>query len=129
MPAPLGFERVWSAPALAWRCASPVNPVRSRMAGGVWQFQAHALRGVPAYAELAAPSNAPGAARSGGAMAPVRLYLGLVPDQVRSFATYVSIPKRLRPSPLNLIYRAFTPGARPLDPASIQFTFLDFDAY
>lgn len=124
-----GFERVWSADALAWRCANPVNPVRSRRAGAVWQFQAHALRGVPAYAELAARDGAPGAGRVDSAMAPIRLYLGLVPDQARAFSTYMSIPKRLRPSPLNLIYRAFTPGARPLDPASIQFTFLDFDAY
>ena len=124
LPSPLGFERVWSAEALAWRCASPVNPVRSRKAGAIWQYQAHALRGVPAYAELAS-----GAAPDASAMAPVRLYLGLVPDQARGFATYVSIPRRLRSSPLNLIYRAFAAGARPLDPATIQFTFLDFDAY
>lgn len=129
LPEPLGFERVWSAEALAWRCASPVNPVRSRRAGAVWQFQARALRGVPAYAELALHAVLPGPVHHDAAMAPLRLYLGLVPDQARSFSTYISIPKRLRPSPLNLIYRAFTPGARPLDPASIQFTFLDFDAY
>lgn len=129
LPSPLGFERVWSAEALAWRCASPVNPVHSRKAGAVWQFQAHALRGAPAYAELAGGAGLPGVARQDEAMAPVRLYLGLVPDQARAFSTYISIPKRLRPSPLNLIYRAFTPGARPLDPAAIQFTFLDFDAY
>ena len=36
---------------------------------------------------------------------------------------------RLRPSPLNLIYRSFSERVARLDPARIQFTFLDFDAY
>jgi hypothetical protein len=36
---------------------------------------------------------------------------------------------RLRPSPLNLIYRSFAPRVSALDPSRIAFSFLDFDAY
>jgi hypothetical protein len=42
---------------------------------------------------------------------------------------YASIPQRLRPSPLNLIYRSLSGRAPQLDPSNIRFTFLDFDAY
>jgi hypothetical protein len=36
---------------------------------------------------------------------------------------------RLRPSPLNLIYRSFSPDVTALDASRIAFSFLDFDAY
>ena len=60
---------------------------------------------------------------------PVRLFIGLAPDATSRYWNYASIPMRLRPSPLNLIWRAFTPRVPNLDAARIQFTFLDFDAY
>lgn len=129
-PAPaLAFERVWSEEALAWRCASPINPVIARRNGDVWQFHAPALGPMlPAYAELQLPAY-PGLAASAAPATPLRLYLGLVPDHARGFMTYASIPQRLRPSPLNLIYRSFSHRIEALDPALISFSFLDFDAY
>lgn len=128
LPPALSFERVWSDSALAWRCNSPVNPIQCRARGNLWQFHAPALKLVPAYAELARGSGAQ-AAESGAPFTPLRLFLGLVPDQARGFSTYVSIPRRLRPSPLNLIYRSFTARVTQLDAALIHFSFLDFDAY
>jgi hypothetical protein len=128
VPPALSFERVWSDQALAWRCSSPVNPVQCRPRGNLWQFHARALKMVPAYAELDRGKGSE-AVDSGAPSTPFRLFLGLVPDQARGLGTYASIPKRLRPSPLNLIYRSFSPRVTQLDPALIRFSFLDFDAY
>ncbi len=125
----LSFERSWSPQALAWRCANPHNPVWQRSKGARRQFHAAAfgLR-LPAYAELdgATPPAAPAPAK---ALSPLRLFIGLAPDASARYWNYASIPLRLRPSPLNLIYRSFVPRVAQLDAARIQFSFLDFDAY
>ncbi|MEH6436551.1 GNAT family N-acetyltransferase [Massilia sp. DD77] len=123
----LSFERSWSDAALAWRCANPHNPVWSRSRDGRSQFHAAAFgAGLPAYAELEQPA----APRAGGPMlSPLRLFIGLAPDASSRYGNYLSIPMRLRPSPLNLIYRSFSARVGALDPSRIQFSFLDFDAY
>ena len=125
----LAFRRSWNSASLAWRCANPNNPVRSCEDGSRLVFHAPSLSSlVPVYAELpAAGLQRP--ASAGAAPMPLRLYLGLMPDQHRNFRSYVSIPQRFRPSPLNLIYRSFSTRVTTLDPAAISFTFLDFDAY
>lgn len=128
VPRDLSFERVWSEDALRWRCASPINPIRCKTGKAVWQFFAPGLPMVSAYAELA-PQPGWQPVASGAPLSPLRLYLGLVPDAMRGFASYADIPARLRPSPLNLIYRPLTAAPAQLDPAAIHFTFLDFDAY
>ncbi|MGH8853306.1 MAG: GNAT family N-acetyltransferase [Telluria sp.] len=123
----LSFERSWSLDALAWRCANPHNRVSQRHAGGRLQLHAAALSHIPAYAEL---DGAGLPLQSGGhAASPLRLFIGLAPDASSRYWNYASIPASLRPSPLNLIWRGFTPRVPQLDPARIQFTFLDFDAY
>ncbi|WP_288378432.1 GNAT family N-acetyltransferase [uncultured Massilia sp.] len=128
--ATLSFERSWSPEALAWRCANPHNRVARRNGGARLQFHAAAVGVVPAYAELDARSFPAGTVDGHGpAASPLRLFIGLAPDAAASYWNYASIPQRLRPSPLNLIWRAFTPRTPQLDPARIQFTFLDFDAY
>ncbi|HEU4374991.1 MAG TPA: GNAT family N-acetyltransferase [Telluria sp.] len=128
VPAQLSFQRSWTRETLGWRCASPYNPVRCRRRGPLWQFHAPALgRHVPAYAELALADGIAPAATAG--VPPLRLFIGLVPDAARGLATFASIPRRLRPSPLNLIYRSFTQRVTHIDPRAVAFTFLDFDAY
>ncbi len=125
----LSFERSWSPAALAWRCANPHNRVWHREHGGRLQFHAPAVGIVPAYAELGAGLLPTSPKSQGPSPSPLRLFIGLAPDSAANYWNYASIPMRLRPSPLNLIWRAFSPRAPQLDPARIQFTFLDFDAY
>jgi GNAT superfamily N-acetyltransferase len=125
----LSFERSWSAEALRWRCANPHNPVFMRNSGGKLRFHAAAAgHKLPAYAELEAAGIAL-PAQEGPLLSPLRLFIGLAPDASSSYWNYASIPMRLRPSPLNLIYRSFAPRVSALDPARIAFSFLDFDAY
>jgi GNAT superfamily N-acetyltransferase len=126
----LSFERSWSAAALGWRCANPHNRVFVRKRGGKLRFHAAAAgHKLPAYAELEAGGIALPAAQKGPMLSPLRLFIGLAPDASSSYWNYASIPMRLRPSPLNLIYRSFAPRVSALDPARIAFSFLDFDAY
>lgn len=127
----LAFERCWDQASLAWRCSNPHNPVHVRKGRVRWQFSAAALggKGVPAYAELRPPTPDFDKHAGDGSISPLRLFIGLMPDRSGSYWNYVSIPQRLRPSPLNLIYRALDGDARALDPAAIRFNFLDFDAY
>ena len=125
------FERIWTEQSMRWRCASPANPVHARRAGNRWQFRAAAMPWISAYAEVTAGESALAGvqARVAGSGAPLKLFLGLLPDADGGLSTYVPIPARLRPSPLNLIYRSFKRGAGTLDPRAIRFSFLDFDAY
>jgi GNAT superfamily N-acetyltransferase len=133
--AALSFERVWHDDALRWRCANPHNPVFVRGAGngnGKLQFYAAASgHKLPAYAELidAQLTGAVPARADAPPLSPVRLFIGLAPDDSARYWNYVSIPMRLRPSPLNLIYRSFSPDVAALDARRIAFSFLDFDAY
>jgi GNAT superfamily N-acetyltransferase len=128
--AELSFERCWSAAALRWRCANPHNPVWSRERGALRQFHAAAFGArLPAYAELPAAALALAAPAAAPPLSPLRLFIGLAPDAASNYWNYANIPMRLRPSPLNLIYRSFAPRVAGLDPARIQFSFLDFDAY
>lgn len=124
------FTRQWTPENLAWRCANPKNPVSSRQAGNLLQFHAVA-KGIflPAYAELA-PQYA--SAMNGGRatfLSPARLFLGLAPSGACRFPTYASIPQRLRPSPLNFIYRSLSGRLAALEQDHVNFSFLDFDAY
>ncbi|MYM68832.1 GNAT family N-acetyltransferase [Pseudoduganella sp. FT55W] len=127
--APLSFARQWSGASLAWRCGNPGQPVRARRHGARWGFDAAALGLARAYDELTLALDGASPLPSAGAWAPLRLYLGLRPDSAGTPAGYVSIPQRLRPSPLNLIYRSLSGRVPQLDAARIHFSFLDFDAY
>jgi GNAT superfamily N-acetyltransferase len=129
-PSALSFERSWSADALRWRCANPHNPVFVKNGAGKLRFHAAASgHKLPAYAELDAGGVALAAPEGAPMLSPLRLFIGLAPDASSSYWNYASIPMRLRPSPLNLIYRSFAPRVAALDPSRIAFSFLDFDAY
>lgn len=125
----ISFVRDWSPDTLAWRCANPANRVRHRLQGDLVQFSARGHNSLlSAYAELPArgiamPDDAP--FTSPGA----RLFLGLIPDHARRFHFYADIPRRLRPSPLNFIYRSLSDHAASVEKGNIGLTFLDFDAY
>jgi hypothetical protein len=62
------------------------------------------------------------------AMGPA-VVLGLTPRGFARRRLAVTVPERLRPSPLVMIYQNLkVPGDR-LDPGRVLFSFLDFDAF
>lgn len=121
------FRRCWSPAALQWRCANPANAVALRQSQGWTQLRARGpSRLVSAYAELPITGAVPSGTHAPGV---ANLFLGLVPSGAGRFRSYAHIPRRLRPSPLNLIFRDLTGRNRVLDPERVFFSFLDFDAY
>jgi GNAT superfamily N-acetyltransferase len=123
------YEADWSGDLLAWRLANPAtgyHAARSGQLTGVWA-RTH-LPFVRCAAFLAGVEpGAPVAARPPLAAS---LFIGLEPRLSLSGLGFMPIPERLRPSPLNLIWRRLDsalPAA--LDPAAVALNFLDFDPY
>lgn len=126
-PAP-SFERIWSDEAVSWRLANPEGRYSAVRSGGEAAILAET--GVPGLGAIlhqrrgrdrpSGPGPAPG---------PMRLWLGLDPGLDWKGSAFLPIPMRLRPSPLNLVYKDLTGGGFLPDPDRIVFRGLDFDAY
>lgn len=122
------FERIWTPELLKWRCNNPSNLISYHAGKGYSGYQAKALGYMlQVYAEL--PENINANMENAFRIPPFRLFLGLMPEQSCNFLSYFDIPNRLRPSPLNLIYRSLSKVPTRLEPGLISFSFLDFDAY
>lgn len=124
------MRRVWSAEALRWRAANPLNPLRfhraahgALVAQGATQFPALPVNA----ALLAADLDAPVLRRPNWPLP--SLSLGLIPNGFAAPSLSFPIPERLKPSPLRLIFKSLDDPVRRLDPGRVFWTFLDFDAY
>jgi GNAT superfamily N-acetyltransferase len=125
---PSSVERTWSEEARRWRLANPEG--RYSAVGSGDRAAVLAATGLPgvgailhqgaAGGTLGAPGRAPG---------PLRLWLGLDPELDWTGSAFLPIPTRLRPSPLNLVYKDLTGSGFVPDPERVVFRNLDFDAY
>ncbi|THD57970.1 GNAT family N-acetyltransferase [Phenylobacterium sp.] len=120
------YQGAWRDDLLAWRLGNPEGRYMMAKHGdltGVWA-RTH-LPFVQCGAFL------PGATTlkpAGGAPLAATLFLGLEPRM--NLRAFLPIPERLRPSPLNLIWRSLAPGApAALRREAVAFNFLDFDPY
>lgn len=119
------LAREWNPEELAWRLRNPANRVRAHaVAADVTEFRAPTP-----YPLLEATAALP------GTFAPARrahltpaVYLGTVPARVARRGAFVDIPSRLRPSPLNLIFRSLV-GTSRIARGEATISFLDFDAF
>lgn len=122
------FQRVWSKQALEWRCSNPANPILSRTTNNKTTFLAPALVGglcmVTAQLENVTTSRL-----KKGYASPLRLFIGIIPSAWKEQSLFIDIPDKLRPSPLNLIYRSLSGRVKTIDIENIFISFLDFDAY
>ncbi|MDP1822148.1 MAG: GNAT family N-acetyltransferase [Archangium sp.] len=121
------FSREWDQVQLDWRMKNPANPLRAEMVReGLTQFRA-ATR----YKVIGATAHLPGNwAPAGRPHLRPTGYVGAVPTAFRRRGAFVDMPERMRPSPLNLIFRSLQPesGTRLLAGESF-ISFLDFDAF
>jgi hypothetical protein len=125
-----GFRYVWSEAALNWRCASPANRIALRLQGATMQCAAPAAGGaLRAYAELPAPAFTLPSSQIRLPWAMPRLFLGLIPGRAAVGSSYWAIPQRLRPSPLNFIFRPLQENVAAPRQGEVNLSFLDFDAY
>jgi len=124
-----GFARNWTEETFRWRCANPKNPlsVRENGGGGVVVYGAAMGRMISAYGEVPVSLNSGGLPKP--RWSPLKLFLGVIPNDVGGYGGFFSIPNRLRPSPLNLIFRPLGSGREELDPKTVLLSFMDFDAY
>ena len=120
------FRIDWTPRRLAWRLANPAS--------------AYGVRDREGLAIVAAPTHLPlvrcvgfvseGLAEPGGARGLASLFIGLEPRLDLGSLGFARLPRRLRPSPLNLIYRRLgAPAPETLDAARTAIGFLDFDPY
>jgi ribosomal protein S18 acetylase RimI-like enzyme len=121
------FSRAWDDETLAWRLRNPANPLSVRayadtlVVEGASTLPLIRSRAIISREGLSPPPR-------GLAIGPA-VVLGLTPRGTAQRRLAMTVPQRLRPSPLMLIYRNHeTPGDR-LDPDRILFSFLDFDAF
>ncbi len=122
------FERVWSDEALRWRMANPeavYSQVRHSTGSAI--VSPTGIPGVGAI--LHQDSKHDGPVSTGSAPGPLRVWLGLDPglDWMRS--AFAPLPMRLRPSPLNLVFKDLTGGGFVPDPDRVVFRGADFDAF
>lgn len=123
------FRYQWSREALLWRCANPANPVVLRPMRDRLQCTAAGVnRMLRVYAELPLETLPHPASEKRTDWITPRLFLGLVPGRSR-IGAYCTIPPRLRPSPLNFIFRPLSSGIGVPAKGEISLSFLDFDAY
>lgn len=127
-PAEASFERLWSPAALAWRLAHPIHPYgwlrhgeRITLYSKRSQFGARYVLGEQPWAS-GPPALPEESSRPLG-----HVWIGLDPGMHFAGRPYFDVPMRLRPSPLNLIFKDLTGGQRRLDPGTVRFHAMDFD--
>ena len=126
-PAP-SFERVWSPEAMRWRLANPERSYGLERRDGSLAVLADS--GMPGISAMLYDGADPGGAGEGVAVpGPLRLWLGLDPAVRWGSSPFVPIPRWLRPSPLNLVFRDLTGGGYLPDPDRLVFRGLDSDPY
>jgi hypothetical protein len=126
-PARPSFERLWSEEALRWRLANPEARYRVERRGGGLAVSAPAgLPGLGAILYLGPGAAEPAAGPRAG---PVHAWIGLDPSIDWRRSAFLPIPMRLRPSPLNLVYKDLRGGDFVPDPDRLVFQALDMDAF
>lgn len=124
-----GYERIWHEAALRWRLSHPAYRYRLKRTKAHdliltdrVQFGArHVLAAMPAR-------SVPDAViQPFTGSAPFKLWIGLDAAMRWRGRPYLNIPMRLRPSPLNLIFKDLTGKGRTLDPTTVRFQAIDFD--
>ncbi|HEX3364290.1 GNAT family N-acetyltransferase [Phenylobacterium sp.] len=124
--APVQYQGAWRENLLAWRLANPDGRYTVARRGdltGVW-----ARTHLPLVQCGAFLADAEAATRGGGAPLAATLFLGLEPRM--NLSAFLPIPERLRPSPLNLIWRRLgTTAPSALRREAVALNFLDFDPY
>lgn len=123
------FHRDWSEQSFRWRVSNPANPVTvGKMSNGSVALECDSRKTplIRAYAENWLPSIK---VESQAPFSPLgKVFIGLFPSGTKPYGTFVSIPQRFRPAPLNLIFRDLL-GTSALDASSVVLNFLDFDAF
>ena len=125
---PAQFQRIWSKQALEWRCANPINPILTRTTDDRTTFSAPALMGKFCMATAELHNINPISSQKFNT-SPLHLFIGKIPSSWETKSLFFNIPEKLKPSPLNLIYRSLSGRIQHINIENVFLSFLDFDAY
>jgi|GEM_PF-4157828 len=122
------FVQMWTDETLSWRLQNPVNPLRI-VAATPQTLTVEGASSLPLVRARATISRAGLHLAARGAAAGPAVVLGLTPKETARRRLAVTVPERLRPSPLRMIWLNHKIPGDQLDPEQILFSFLDFDAF
>jgi GNAT superfamily N-acetyltransferase len=118
------YEGIWSERKLAWRMAHPAYRYTTARSAEQDLILSERSQATARYVLAALPKGT----LTTSVHAPwKKVWIGLDPAMHWSRAAYINIPMRLRPSPLNLIFKDLTGAGRTLDPERVRFQAIDFD--
>lgn len=121
----LSFRRVWTPQTIEWRCANPANPIYHQKVDDCTRFYSKTqIPGLSVHANL--PLAPPPTCRALQA-SNLRLFIGLS-NSYRQYLRW-NIPQKLRPSPLNFIFKSLTDQQVQPHHSTSTLNFLDFDVY
>ena len=126
------YERIWTKELLHWRTANPSSQYaigrkqdRFVIEAPTKKFGIYAILGefdMEMYDRYHVVSQKT-------RYNPLKLWIGLDSSINWSRSMFYDIPKRLRPSPLNLVFKDLTGSSRKLSADKVKFQVIDFDAY
>ena len=120
------FLRIWSNQSVVWRLSNPANNYKI-VKNSI--YSATDKPGIEAILlDISIVSPLPDNKVSIG-FRPIKLFIGIDHSIQWSRSLYFSVPKSLRPSPLNFIFKDLSNKNRRLDIKNVSFNAFDFDAY
>lgn len=126
------FYHNWSAKALSWRLQNPVNVVslKTNQRGHLCVSASAGKLNISAYCEIVNDKIKLENLQTSTILESFtpKIFLGLVPNY-RFPVSYVNIPEKLKPSPLNFIFKSLVDDSIKLDKNKCFINFLDFDAF
>jgi len=123
------FRRLWTYEDLQWRASNTVNPAEiTRNKYGDTVITADSVNSfVKVMSPVLISDKTPDDLASESRLP--KLSMGLFPKGSASLSAYFSLPDAIKPSPLNMVYKALHSDIKKLDPNDVMFGFQDFDAY
>lgn len=123
------FRRIWDTERIKWRCQNPTNPVNvTSVTHNTIEVRADTDKPMIS-ARASVYGTFEGLDVADGSFRPGTLFLGLLPEGTHKRLFSTNIPRKLRPSPLNFIYRSLQQAQEIPDQSNIICSFIDFDAY
>ncbi|WP_271765495.1 GNAT family N-acetyltransferase [Aquimarina algiphila] len=123
----LDYQRSWDEETVQWRISNPelrYNIKNNRISASTDRFGIQAI-----LKDFDQSYNIADNSTNTLNLRPFKLWIGIDNSIHWKKSFYFDIPLKMRPSPLNLIFKDLTDKGRKFDFSKIQFNALDFDAY